>query len=162
MFLVLQRSSVADVSFSVFWDSPLSFVRLDESFRLHVDDETGPDWWGADEFEMDVDIDTDNVFSGSWDDADAGEDWPGLAGAVNDSVRKRQGQGEWAAFTDAISFDLLKTDGLSAHGSIAGVIRALDPTDREVEVRTAAIVVADSESDGHVTCYATLSKFAPV
>lgn len=162
VYLVLQRADVADVHFMVFWDSPLTFVRLDESFRLHVDDETGPDWWGSDEFDLEIDVDGDNVFADSWDDADAGEDWPGLAGAVRASAQSRQGQGDWVAFTEGIGFSALKTDGISAHGSSAGVIAALDPLDKTVETRTATIPVSDPESDGQLTATAVLSKFAPV
>ena len=92
---------------------------------------------------MDVYIDGDNVLSDSWDDADAGEDWPGLAATVHSSVLSRQGQGEWAAFTGEIAFGVLKTDGISAHGSEAGLIRALDASDREVETRTATITISD-------------------
>jgi hypothetical protein len=162
IFLVLRRSNFNDTHFSVFWDSPLTYANLGESFRLHVDDETGPDWLGADEFELDVQIDGDNVFSDSWDDADAGEDWPSLAKSIRDSVQARQGQGNWAAFTGEIAFVTLKTDGISAHGSALGLIRALDPTDRDVESRTASIKVSDPAGDGHLTAYASLSKFPTV
>jgi hypothetical protein len=162
IFLVLLRSNVNDVHFSLFWDSPLTYVNLDESLRLHVDDETGPDWLGADEFDLDVDIDGDNVFSDSWDDADAGEDWPSLAQSIHNSVHARQGQGKWAAFTDDIIFSLLKTDGISAHGSAVGVIRALDPTDRDIENRNASIKISDPAGDGHLTAYTSLSKFPPI
>lgn len=162
VFLVLRRSNVNDVNFSMFWDSPLTFVKLDESLRLHIDDETGPDALGADEFDLDVDIDGDNVFSGSWDDADAGEDWPSLSKAIRSSVQTRQGQGNWAAFTGEIAFTVLKTDGIAAHGSAVGLIRALDPTDRDVESRTASIKISDPAGDGHLTAYASLSKFPPL
>jgi Endonuclease/Exonuclease/phosphatase family len=161
VFLVLHRADVNDVSFSMFWDSPLTFVRLDESFRLHIDDETGPDWLGADEFDLDVDIDGDNVFSGSWNDADAGEDWPSLSKVIHDRVQARQGQGNWAAFTSAISFSIIKTDGIAAHGSEGGFIRALDSTDRDNENRTASIEISDPAGDGHLTAHVLLSKFPP-
>jgi len=162
IFLVLRRKNTNDVNFSVFWDSPLTYVRLDESFRLHVDDETGPDWVGADEFDLGVDIDGDNVFSDIWDNADAGEDWPSLSKAIHDSVQARRGQGNWASFTGEIAFSIIKTDGISAHGSEVGFIRALDPTDKDVEIRTASITISDPASDGHLTVYASLSMFPPL
>lgn len=162
IFLVLRRENVNDVRFGVFWDSPLTYVRLDESFRLNVDDETGPDWPGEDEFHLDVEIDGDNVFSNSWDNADSGEDWPSLVQAIHDSVQARKGQGNWAAFTGEIAFSVLKTDGAFAHGSAAGIIRALDPSDHDTEERTASITVSDPVSDGHITTYASLSKFPPL
>lgn len=162
VYLVLRRASVNDVKFSVFWDSPLTYVKLDESFRVHVDDETGPDWPGEDEYDLDVDIDGDSVFSNSWDDADSGEDWPSLAKDVHDNVQARQGQGDWAAFTGEITYTVLKTDGAFAHGSEVGIIRALDSSDNDQEERTASITVSDPVSDGHLTARASLSKFPPL
>lgn len=162
IYLVLLRTNVNDVEFGVFWDSPLTFVRLDESFRLHVDDETGSDWPGEDEYDLGVGIDGESVYSNSWDDADSGEDWPSLAKDVHDNVQASHGQGNWAAFTGEITYSLLKTDGTFAHGSEAGIIRALDPSDHDVEERTASITVSDSISDGHITTHASLSKFPPL
>lgn len=162
IYLVLRRDSVNDVKFGVFWDSPLTYVRLDESFRVHVDDETGPDWPGEDEYDLDVEIDGDSVFSNSWDDADAGEDWPSLGKDVHDNVQARQGQGNWAAFTGEITFSVLKTDGPFAHGSEAGIIRALDASDDNQEKRTASITVSHPVSDGHITAHASLTKFPPL
>lgn len=94
IFLVLHRSNFSDINFSVFWESPLTFVKLDESLRLHIDEETGPDWLGADELDLDISIDGDNVFSNTWDDADTGEDWPSLSKAISDSAQSRTGQGK--------------------------------------------------------------------
>jgi hypothetical protein len=162
LYLILHRSNVNDVNFSVLWDSPLTFVRFDESFRLHIDDETGADWPGDDEYDLTVDIDSDNVFSDSWDNADTGEDWPSLANTIRGSVQARQGQGDWAAFTGEITFSALKTDGISAHGSVGGFIRALDETDYDNVLRIASITIPDTLSDGHLTAYASLTKFPPV
>lgn len=162
VFLVLSRDSVNDVHFGVRWVSPLTYVALDESFRLHVDDETGGDWPGDDEYEVDVAIDGDSVFSGTWDNADTGEDWPSLSQAVRNSAQARQGQGKWAAFTSDITYGVLKTDGAFAHGSEVGIIRALDPSDRDVEERMASITVSHPISDGHLTARVSLSRFPPV
>lgn len=160
LFLVLRRSSVADTNFRMRWDSPLSYLALDESFRLHVDDETGPDWLGADELDLSVDIDGVNVFAGSWDDADAGEDWPGLAESVKASVAAKQKKPSGnVAFTGSIIFDVLKTDGPYAHGSAAGTITPLSPKDRDRETRVAAITISDPFGDGHLTARATLAKY---
>jgi endonuclease/exonuclease/phosphatase family metal-dependent hydrolase len=160
IFIVLTRASVADVLFSMTWRSSLTFVALDESFRLHVDDETGPDWPGEDEFELSVNIDGANVYFDSWDDADTDEDWPDLVGSIRTSVQNKKGQPvTWVAFSSEIAFELTKTDGLSAHGSQVGVIEALKPRDRESESRIAVIPVPDIESDGQLTAHAQLSKF---
>ncbi len=162
IYLVLSRTSFNDIKFNVVWDSPLTYVRLDESFRLHVDDEAGSDWPGEDEYDLEISIDGESVFSNSWDDADSGEDWPSLSQDVRDSVQARQGQGNWAAFTDEITYSILKTDGAFAHGSEAGIIRALQSLDHDVEERTASITISDSISDGHVTAYSSLTKFPPL
>jgi hypothetical protein len=163
IFLVLQRKDINNASFRVFWDSPLTYVKFDESFRLHVDDETGPDWLGADEFDLCIDIDGDNVFSDVWNDADAGEDWPSLSKTIHNSVQARQGQGNWAAFTNDILFSIIKTDGISAHGSSeGGIIRRLDQKDKVAETRTASITISDSVSDGKLTAHISLSKFPPL
>jgi Endonuclease/Exonuclease/phosphatase family len=162
IYLVLRRDNVNDIDFGVFWDSPMTYVRLDESFRVHVDDETGPDWPGEDEFDLEIDIDGDNAFSTSWDNADAGEDWPSLAEELHNNVQARQGHGRWASFTGEITYTVLKTDGTFAHGSEAGIIRALDSSDDTEEERTASITVSDPVSDGHLTAHASLSKFPPV
>jgi hypothetical protein len=162
VFIILRRDFVNDTTFAMVWDSPLTFMRLDESLRLHIDDETGPDWLGEDEFELQVTVDGESVYYDSWDDADAGEDWPDLARTIRDSARARQGHDKWIAFTGDVTWDILKTDGLAAHGSEIGIIRALDSSDKDQESRTAAIVITGGDSDGKVTAYATLSKFPPV
>jgi hypothetical protein len=162
VFIILRRDFVNDTKFAMLWDSPLNFLRLDESLRLHIDDETGPDWLGEDEFELQVTVDGESVYYDTWDDADAGEDWPDLARAIRDSARSRQGQDKWIAFTSDITWDILKTDGIAAHGSEIGIIHALDSSDADQESRTSAIVISAGDSDGKVTAYVSLSKFPPV
>jgi len=162
IFIVLERANVADTQFEMFWDSPLCYLNLDESLRLHVDDETGLDWPGEDEFALSVTIDGENVYDDAWDDADSGEDWPGLAQAIRQSVQARTGNDKWVAFTSDITWDVLKTDGIAAHGSELGIVHALDASDDVAEARTAGIVISDSASDGHLTAHTSLSKFPPV
>lgn len=160
VYIVLRRLNVNDTKFLMTWDSPLSFLVLDESFRLHVDDETGPDWAGADELELSVDVDGVNVYANSWDDADAGEDWPGLIDSVKSSVLAKQGKhSKWVAFTDSISFDVIKSDGIFAHGSAVGFIKALKPRDRVKETGVAVIKISDPAGDGYLTAHGTLGKF---
>jgi hypothetical protein len=162
IFLVLSRANVGDVQFAVTWDSPLSFLALDESFRLHVDDETGPDWPGADELDLWVDVDGKNVYLDSWDDADADEDWPGLVDSVLASVQKKTANSfRWVAFTGAVGIEVIKTDGIFAHGSAAGMLLALARRDGDHETRTTAITVIDPIGDGHLTGRGELSKFPP-
>jgi hypothetical protein len=159
VFLVLRRSNVNDTQFTMTWNSPLSYLALDESFRLHVDDETGPDRRGADELDLNVDVDGVNVYANSWDDADAGEDWPGLLASVKSSVLAKKTHAKWVAFTDSIRFDVIKTDGIFAHGSAVGVIRALKPGDGVKEIGVAKITISDPAGNGHLTAHATIGKF---
>ena len=162
IFLVLKRASINDIQFSVTWASTLSFLALDESLRLHVDDETGPDWPGADELELSVDVDGKNVYFNSWDDADADEDWPDLVQDIRSAVQSKMGEPlKWVAFSDAIRFDVIKTDGIFAHGSAGGFLRALEPRDRDKETATAAITISDPIGDGHLTARGEISKFPP-
>jgi hypothetical protein len=159
VYLVLRRGSTGDNRFLVTWVSPLTYLALDESLRLHVDDETGPDWWGADEIELAIDVDSVNVFYDVWDDADAGEDWPELVQRIRSSATKKQGHAKWIAFTDAVVFDALKTDGVFAHGSAAGVMQPIGKFDRDVEPRIASFKIIDTAGDGRLTAHATISRY---
>lgn len=162
LLLMLTRTNTNDVQFSVTWRSPLTFVALDESFRLHVDEETGVTSLGADEFDLVVDIDGVNVYNDSWDDADEDEDWPGLSDSIRSSVSAKMGAPtNWAAFTDAIYYDAIKTDGAFAHGSTGCSISPLSERDGGQELRTGAVTVIDPAGDGHLTAHTKLSKFPP-
>lgn len=160
LFIVLRRSNNNDINFTMTWDSPLSYMTLDESFRLHINDEVGVDWTGADELELNIYVDDVNVFSNSWDDADTGEDWPDLLDSVKASVVARtKGPAKWVAFTERVSFDMLKTDGISAHGSAGCEIAGLQPRDKDIEMRVGAINISDLFGDGHFTAHAVIGKF---
>jgi hypothetical protein len=63
------------------------------------------------------------------------------------------------AFTSAIIFTLLKTDGLAAQGSRGGLIYSLLPTDGPIEHRTCRINITDVTGDGKLTVHTTLSKY---
>ena len=89
-------------------------------------------------------------------------DWPDLVRSIRDSARSRQGHDKWIAFTSDITWDILKTDGIAAHGSEIGIIQALDSSDADQESRTSAIVISAGDSDGKVTACVSLSKFPPV
>jgi hypothetical protein len=159
VYLVLRRASLNDTRFLVTWDSPLTYLALDESLRLHVDDETGPDWPGEDELEMSVVIDEDNIYYNTWDDADAGEDWPSLVQDMRSSAHIHQGHSKWVAFISGVLFDVIKTDGIFAHGSAGGILTPLSPQDRDVETRVAGIGISDPAGDGHLTAYGTISRY---
>ncbi len=159
-FLTLARTSLTDTKFTMEWQSPLTFLRLQEPITLHVDDETGADWPGEDELELELTVDQEPLLSDDWDDADTGEDWPDLARKVRDAVTsKLSALASDIAFDSGILVSVLKTDGISAHGSASGVIDPLRAHDGETEVRKATITISDPVSDGQVTFACTLSKF---
>lgn len=78
VFLRLRRSDINDVAFTAAWRSGLTYLRSDPSLRpmvLRCLDETGPDWWGADEINLKVRPDGMIPFLVDewWDDADTNE-----------------------------------------------------------------------------------------
>jgi hypothetical protein len=161
VFLSLRRPSLNDVDYAMRWDSALSFLRFTEPLNLRIDDETGPDWLGEDEFDLDITVDNEPLISDSWDDADAGEEWPDLAGKCRKNAAGKAGKADVTsiAFSGDIVISLLKTDGIAAHGSEAAVMSALSPSDQDIEIRKEVITISDAGSDGQVTFTCTLSRF---
>jgi hypothetical protein len=159
IYLVLRRASFDSANVAVIWRSALTYLSLGEELRLRLDDETGPDWPGADELELQVTVDTDTIYYDVWDDADAGEDWPNLVQSMRTNATARQGHGRWVAFTESVLFDTLKTDGVFAHGSAMGIIAPLGEYDKDVESRIAGITVKDPVGDGHLTAHVLLSRY---
>ena len=159
-FLTLARSSTTDTKFTMQWQSPLSFLRLQEAISLHIDDEAGPDWPGEDELELGLALDSEPLLSDAWDNADAGEDWPDLRKKVRGAVTtKLNALVSDVAFDTALTVEVLKTDGISAHGSAAEFIDPLKPSDLEIEVRKTVVTITDPFGDGKVTFSCTISKF---
>lgn len=70
-FLVVRRSAPEQENVHVGWRTALTFVV--PPFRLRCDDETGPDWLGADEITVQVSVDGLDIGTDSWNDADIGE-----------------------------------------------------------------------------------------
>ena len=159
LYLVTQRGSFASGNVSVTWSSPLTYLALDETLRIHVEDETGPDWPGSDELELDVSVDGEPLLADTWTDADAGENFPSLAKSLKDNARARQGHDRWVAFSDAVEFSVLKLDGVFAHGSAVALIPRLSQYDSNLESRRATIVVKDPVGDGTLTVHASISRF---
>jgi hypothetical protein len=138
----------------------LTFLLTDQPVVLHVDDETGPDWLGSDSFDLSVDVDTQELLTDSWDDADADEDWPDLAKRVRDNaILKKLSLAADISFTSGVSVSVLKTDGIAAHGSAGTVITPLTKDDKDTEPRTGSITISDPAGDGGLTFSCTLSKF---
>ena len=157
IYLILSRDDVNDVEFSVAWESALSYLTLD-TISLELNEETGPDW-GADELELSVSIDGENVYSDTWDDADSDEDWPNLARDIRASVQTKVGMPvEWVPLSEGIMFSIIKTDGIFAHGSSVGVLPALRPEEPAARTVTGEIIISDPAGDGQVLIGSELRK----
>lgn len=161
IYLILTRHDVNDVDFAVTWDSALSFLNL-ETISLEVNEETGPDWPGADELELSVSIDGENVYTNTWDDADSDEDWPNLAADIRSAVQAKVGRPvDWVPLSEELLFSVIKTDGFFAHGSSVAVLAALKAEDGDVVTVTGDITISDPAGDGEVLIGGELRKFAP-
>ena len=100
------------VGHTIRWETPLTYLRLSEGFVVHVADETSADWPGADEPELRITIDGDPValLETTWDDADTGEDWPGLTEGLLSAARQRGWLQPSIAFVDALGLSLEEPD----------------------------------------------------
>jgi len=163
VFIVLKRPTISDVLFTMEWQSVLCFLRLDEPIVLHVDDETGPDWIGSDSLEFTMAVDNELLLTDSWDDADSDEDWPDLPKRVRENAVSKAPPGTIRvadiSFSSDLAFSLLKTDGISATGSVGKVIERLKEKDPDTAQRKASFTVLGDVTDGQVTFSCTLSKF---
>jgi hypothetical protein len=161
IFLILTRNDVNDVDFSITWLSALSYLTL-ETINLRLVDETSILEWGADELELSVNVDGENVYTNSWDDADSDEDWPNLAQDIRAAVQARAGEPvEWVALSDEVVFSVIKTDGAWAHGSSIGTLPALTPGGDDVVKLTDDIVITDPTGDGEMLLEGEMRRFPP-
>jgi hypothetical protein len=96
----------------------------------------------------------------AWDDADSGEDWPGLADQLRVEAVKRGWTSPSIAFAEAIGIEIVEPDAPlgMAHGVISHEIKALSPAEPSVRKRSLAITVFDTISDGTYTVSCTLSR----
>jgi hypothetical protein len=161
-FVRVGRDRDTDVGHVVRWNTPVTFLRLAEGFTIHVNDETGPDWPGADEPELLITIDGDPspLVSTSWDDADTGEDWPGLTDLIRNAAVKRGWTSPSIAFSEGLGVEIVEPDpplGM-AHGVVTHEIKALSTGEPTPRTRSNAITVFDTISDGTYTVSCTLSR----
>ena len=142
------------------WHTPVTYCRLDDVFTIHVNDETSGDWPGADEPELVLSIDGELFLSTSWDDADTGEDWPGLADLMRSTAVKRGWLSASLAFSQSIDFELEDPDPPlgAAHGVKTHTINTLAPNDNQPPHRSKAVTVFDTVSDGTYSLAYSLSR----
>ncbi|CAN5429119.1 hypothetical protein BH20CHL6_BH20CHL6_17910 [soil metagenome] len=161
-FVKITRDSDQQVGQVIRWETPVSYLRLDRGFTIHVNDETGPDWPGADEPELEIRMDGDSVplLETTWDDADTGEDWPGLVDQLWFEAVKRGWTSKSIGFSESIDVVIIEPDpplGM-AHGVVSHAVETLSPNEPPERKRTMAINVFDTVSDGTYTLACTLSR----
>jgi hypothetical protein len=158
VFVVLRRNSVDDTNFAVTWRSPISYLMLDQPLGLFINDETSVDSPGADEVYLDVWLDSQQAFSGYWDDADTGETWPGLAAGITQQVRALMpGVGNRVAFSESIVLSYVEDDFV-AKGWQAAIIVGVTPQEPDVVLRRPSLPVPDPVSDGTYTFYCSVTR----
>ena len=158
IFLTLQRSDQSLIGMGVTWISPLNFLDLDEPIYVYINDESGPDWAGADEPEMTINVDGVSVFSDSWDDADSGERWPGLWEAIRDSVNAILPGETKVGFMGDITLGYYEPD-IGAAGSQAEICPGIGVSEKDIVQRTINLPVPDSVSSGRYSFSCVLRRF---
>jgi hypothetical protein len=154
----IRRSSLAENGFACFWLSPISYLALDRPIGFYVSDESGPDWLGDDEILLDIFVDTASLFSGSWDDADTGERWPGLVEAIRGRLGAALPGMRRLPFTDNVTLSYVEED-ISASGWLTQSIAPLAAADSDEVNRRLALPISDTLSDGFYTFYYSMSRF---
>ena len=157
VFLSLSRAGLTDTAFKVGWRSGITFLRLDQPLHFHCNDETGWDWPGDDEIELEFGADNDPLplFKGNWDDADTGEDWPDFTQQVRNSVFARAGgQVRSIGFSSQITLVVEETGDIDASSPNVGFIGALSASDALSEERNVTLPV----QSGSYSFACTLSK----
>jgi hypothetical protein len=154
----LRRSSIKEVGYTCFWFSPLTYLALDQPLGLYISDESGPDALGDDEIDLEIAADGAKLFSDSWDSADTGERWPGLAEAIRNRVAAVLPGQRRAPFTEDISLSYIEED-ISAGTYLVEMLQPLAATDPDDVPRRLTLPVPDDISDGRYTFYCTLCRF---
>lgn len=159
LYITVRRGSDADTGQSIRWATPVNYLRLDRGFTVHVNDESGPDWPGEDEPVFEMWMDGEKLLTTDWDDADTGEDWPGIADKIFFEVVQRGGVGKSVPFTETLDFVIEDPDDLgAAHGVTSWTIAGLSPNEPPERKRTMAVTVFDTISDGTYTVSCWLSR----
>lgn len=154
----LQRSSINEVGYTCFWFSPLTYLALDQPLGFYISDESGPDWAGDDEIDLEIAADGAKLFAGSWNSADTGERWPGLPEAMLSRVAAVLPGMRRAPFTSDVSVSYIEND-ISAAGWMIKLLQPLTATDPDCVPRRLTLPVPDDISDGRYTFYCTLCRF---
>ncbi|MCK8609304.1 endonuclease/exonuclease/phosphatase family protein [Agromyces sp. C10] len=159
IYVTLRRHDDSDTGQVVRWSTPVTYLQLDRGVHVHVADETGPDWPGADEPELDLYVDGEHLLKAVWDDADTGEDLPGLAERIRAEAVQRGWTGRSIPFCTSLDLEIIEPDDVSAaHGVQSWPISALRPNEPSERRRTLAISVFDTISNGTYTVSCVVSR----
>ncbi|WP_287139773.1 endonuclease/exonuclease/phosphatase family protein [Mesorhizobium sp.] len=159
IFLTIRRQALSLTGFTVEWRSPVTYLDLDEPITFFINDESGVDYGGADEPELQVNIDTGPpLFLGSWDDADSGERWPGLGEAIVAKLATLMPGERRVGFVEGIWLGYVEPD-ISAQGWQTVSINPLTQGEEDRGERTATLHVPDEIKDGLYTFSCTLTRF---
>jgi hypothetical protein len=130
VYLLLKRSALTDTGFRAGWRSGLTYLRSVPNVRpmgLRCEDETGPDWAGADEITLRLFADDlhPHFFETFWNDADATE------------LLKLEGHVPGIAFVDRIEVWAKEADFIQGAAATTHVpaLTDLDPPVKAIEQR---------------------------
>lgn len=154
----IQRSSVVDAGFSCFWFSPITYLALDRPIGFFVNDESGLDWPGDDEIDLKIFLDSQSLFSGSWNSADTGERWPGLVETIRSRFAAVLPGMRRLPFVSDLTLSYVEND-ISASGWLVQIISPLASADPNDADRRLNLPVPDSIYDGRYTFYCSISRF---
>ena len=157
-YVTVKRADRA-VGHQATYRTPISYLRLDRALGVHVDDETGADWGGADEPTFQFYLDDAQLLSTQWDDADTGEEWPNLQFDIRQAAEATIGATRAVPYADAIAGTFDETDGIltPARGVNWFFIDPLPAGQIEQKYRS-SLTVTDAFKDGQYTFFCTISR----
>lgn len=157
-YLKVKREALS-VGHKATYQTPVSYLRLDRALGIHVDDETGVDWGGADEPNFQLFVDDVKLLSTEWDDADTGEEWPKLQAEVKRAAEAVLGSTRAVPYAEAISGTVDETDGIltPARGESWFFIDPLPANQIEQKYRS-LMKVKDAIKDGQYTFFCLVSR----
>lgn len=158
VYFAMRRADDTLDGFTLHWDSPMSYLDLDEPLGLYIDDESGIDAFGDDELIMSLSMDGASILNdATWDEADAGERWPGLADAVKQKLWAQLPGRNRIGFVQSIDLSYVEDDFTAQGFQLAG-LKPLGKSEPVRKERRVNMPVPDGLSDGRYTFYCTITK----
>lgn len=160
-YVTVKRDDPSQIRQVIRWNTPVCYLRLDKGMQVHVDDETGKDWPGADEPELDLSIDGTHLTHVTWDDADTGEDWPGFTDAIRNAVVARGWTSASVGLCQGLEVTIEDPDGIPvAHGVTSWPLNGMHPGEPAEVKRITKVTVFDGWKDGTYSVVCTLTRDA--